>query len=470
MFENFASLGGHAALVSERGQTYSYQDLDALSISQLSKLESESVCLLICNLSDAAVIFYIGLIRKRITTILIDENLGQQKLEKIISLYSPNYVVSPFAYSLMPKKFEIVGRLDHLTIYENKSESHNPSLRNTALCLTTSGSTGSSKFVKLSIENIESNTESIIKAVRINQNQITITTMPMHYSYGLSVINTSLEAGGTLILNSSPVTSKEFWNKIAKYEVNTISGVPYIYEQLSRLTPEFLHKTKIRKFTQAGGKLSKPIRERFKKIVSETGISFYVMYGQTEATARMAVLPPEDFNEFDNAIGFAIPGGNLTVCNELGAVIETPGIEGEICFEGPNVFQGYAISRASLIGDQPRVPILKSGDLGYFDYEGRFYITGRLKRIAKLLGNRINLEEVEHYLLEQGIETVCVEHRDTLRIVSTLTEIPREIQSKLLNYLRISPVLVTFESIPSIPRLPSGKVDYSSVINSFGEV
>ena len=470
MFENFASLGGHTALVSELGQAYSYKELDAISISRLSKLESESVCILICNLSDTAVIYYIGLIRKRVTTILVDENLGWHKLENIISLYSPNYVISSLTPGLMPDYFEVIERLDGFNIYENKSERHNPSLRDTSLCLTTSGSTGGAKFVKLSIQNIESNTKSIVKAVGINETQITITTMPMHYSYGLSVINTSLEAGGTLIMNTSQVTSKEFWHKISDYEVNTISGVPYIYQQLSRLTSEFLNKTKIRKFTQAGGKLNKPVREHFKKIVSETGISFYVMYGQTEATARMAVLPPEDFIDFENAIGFAVPGGNLTVRDELGDVIQTSGTVGEICYEGPNVFQGYATNRESLIEYQPHEPILQSGDLGFFDSEGRFYITGRLKRIAKLLGIRINLEEVEHYLLEQGFETVCVEHRDKLHVFSTLTEIPVEIQSDLLNYLAVSPVLVTFNSIPIIPRLSSGKVDYVSVINSFGEL
>jgi acyl-CoA synthetase (AMP-forming)/AMP-acid ligase II len=193
------------------------------------------------------------------------------------------------------------------------------------------------------------------------------------------------------------------------------------------------------------------------------------MYGQTEATARMAVLPPEDFIDFENAIGFAVPGGTLTVRDELGDVIQTSGTVGEICYEGPNVFRGYATNRESLIENQRHEPILQSGDLGYFDNEGRFYITGRLKRIAKLLGIRINLEEVEHYLLEQGIETVCVEHRDKLHVVSTLTEIPVEIQSNLLNHLAVNPVLVTFNSIPIIPRLSSGKVDYVSVINSFGE-
>lgn len=470
MFENFYSQGDRVALISEQGQRYYYKDLDTISLSCLSKLEPKSVCLLICNLSDTAIIYYIGLIRRRITTILIDANLDQKKIEKIISNYSPNYIISPSTSNTMPTEFEIIDCLDDFSVYHNKSEKHHSSLQDTSLCLTTSGSTGSAKFVKLSLGNIESNTESIIRSVGINQNQITITTLPMNYSYGLSVINTSLEAGGMLVMNTSQVTSKEFWRRITEYRVNTLSGVPYIYEQLSRLTPEFLNRTEVRKFTQAGGKLNKPVREHFKRIVKETGISFYVMYGQTEATARIAVLPPEDFNDFENAIGFAIPGGKLTVCDESGNRIKTPGTIGEICFKGPNVFQGYATNRRDLIKNQPKVPILKTGDLGYFDGKGRFYITGRIKRITKLLGKRIDLEEVEHFLLEKGIETICVEHQNRLFVVSTLAEIPPEIQACLLEYLKISPLLVTFESIPEIPRLPSGKVDYSSVINSFGEL
>ena len=252
MFENFTSMGERVAIVSERGQKYCYKDLANISLSRLSKLESKSVCLLICNLSANAIIYYIGVIRKRITTILVDANLDQQKIEKIISQFSPNYIISPVTSSIMRGEFEIIDRLEDFIIYQNKSENYDSSLQDTSLCLTTSGSTGSAKFVKLSLGNIASNTESIIRAVGINQNQITITTMPMNYSYGLSVINTSLEAGGMLIVNTSQVTSKEFWHKITEHKVDTLSGVPYIYEQLSRLSPEFLNKTKVRKFTQAG--------------------------------------------------------------------------------------------------------------------------------------------------------------------------------------------------------------------------
>ncbi len=470
MFENFPTWGERVALISEQGREYSYKDLAASSLSYLKKIEPSSVCILVSDLSETAVIYYVGLIRKKVTTILVDANQDSQIIKKLISSYSPNYIISPLKLSDIPTPFEVIENQNDFCVYQNKSEIHDPSLQSTSLCLSTSGSTGSAKFVKLSLKNIESNTQAIIRAVDINQDQITITTMPMNYSYGLSVVNTSLEGGGVLVLNTSQVTSKEFWHRIHEHKVNTISGVPYIYEQLSRISPDFLEKTEISKLTQAGGKLTKPVRDHFRMIARETRIKFYVMYGQTEATARMAVLPPEDFDQFDDAIGFAIPGGELTLRDDSGARVENPGSIGEICFEGPNVFQGYATGRVDLIGNQESNKLLMTGDLGYFDAQGRLYISGRLKRIAKILGNRINLEEVEHLLLEQGFETVCIEYQDKLGVISLVEEIPKETKIYLLEYLRINPALVIFKSTPHTPRLLSGKIDYPSLIINFGEL
>jgi long-subunit acyl-CoA synthetase (AMP-forming) len=470
VFEKFSTWGERVALVSEQGRKFSYKDLAESSISYLDKIKPHSVCILFCDLSESAVIFYVGLIRKKITTILIDANQDSRIIKKYISTYSPNYIIAPLKFSEILTPFEVIANRGDFYIYQNQSELHDPGLQRTAICLSTSGSTGTVKFVKLSLKNIESNTQAIIRALDINQNQITITTMPMNYSYGLSVINTSLEAGGTLVLNTSQVTSKEFWRKIREQKINTISGVPYIYEQFSRVSPEFLAKTSISKLTQAGGKLTKPVRDHFRMIAREAEIKFYVMYGQTEATARMAVLPPEDFDQFDDAIGFAIPGGELTVRDDSGVRVENPGIIGEIYFEGPNVFQGYATGRVDLIVSQEPNTLLKTGDLGYFDAQGRLYISGRLKRIAKLLGNRINLEEIEHLLREQGFETICIEYQDKLGVISLVGELPNETKNYLFEYLKINPGLVIFKSTRQIPRLLSGKIDYPSLIIDFGEL
>lgn len=470
MFENFTIWRHRVALISEHGQIITYNDLEKLSITYLEKLEPNSVCILICDSSATATIFYVGLIRKKITTILLDSNQDSQKIRKVISSYSPNYIISPILIGDFPEIYVGIETLKEFSVYENKSEKHELGLEGISLCLTTSGSTGSSKFVKLSLENIQSNTRSIISAIDIDSNQTTITTMPMNYSYGLSVINTSLESGGKLIINRSQVTEKSFWQKVVEHRVNTISGVPYIYEQLSRISPDFLSKTEIEKFTQAGGKLSNFVRDHFRMIVSETKIKFYVMYGQTEATARIAVLPPDDFLQFDDAIGYAIPGGKLTICDSSGAKIESPWTTGEICYEGPNVFRGYATERKDLVQDQEQNPYLMTGDLGYFDSEGRYYISGRSKRIAKLLGNRLNLEEIEQMLREIGFETVCIEHQNKLGVISLACELPQDAKINLLKYLGINPSLAVFKSTSSFPRLASGKLDYASLASKFGEL
>jgi acyl-coenzyme A synthetase/AMP-(fatty) acid ligase len=420
-------------------------------------------------LSPETVIFYVGLVRKGITTIMIPENTSKDQLKKLVESYSPNYIISSLQSDSIDRKFSVLDTYKKFLIYENSLEKSDLSLRKIAICLPTSGSTGSPKFVKLSRTNLESNAKSIISTLKITSDQITITTMPIHYSYGLSVLNTSLEVGAKLVVTSKQVVHKEFWQLVVDHEVNTISGVPFMYEQIMRISVEFLRRTKIKKFTQAGGKLNKLVHEHFIKICADAEISFYIMYGQTEATARISVLPSEEFDKYKDSIGFAIPGGKLTLIDDVGNNIGMPGIIGEICYEGPNVFIGYANNRNQLVASDSYVSKLQTGDIGYFDKEGRFYITGRLKRIAKLLGHRINLVEVEDYLLECGFETVCVEHDAKLNVVYVGDQKLIESRDLLLDHLRINPKLVSFKMVSSIPRLASGKVDYSSVIELLGE-
>ncbi len=470
MFDNLGVWGSKTALVSEEGKIFSYEELAFLSDLSVTKIRKGSLCFLVCENSPESIVYYVGLIRNSIATVLIPAHTSESKLTKLILAYSPNYIISNLKTKPLDTGFRAVGGFGKYSILENNNVIHSPVSPNTAVCLATSGSTGSPKFVKLSLNNLQANTKSIIKALNIDESQSTITTMPMSYSYGLSVINTSLAVGGVLIVNSKQVTCKDFWNQVKEHSVNTLSGVPYIYEQLSRLSVDFLYKTKIKKFTQAGGKLKKEIRQHFMRICQETGISFYVMYGQTEATARISVLPAADFAGFPDAIGFAVPGGELTLIDQLGVKIDSPGVIGELCYTGPNVFQGYAFDRSDLdsLNLSPRK--LKTGDLGYFDSERRFYISGRVKKIAKILGYRINLEEVESFLIERGVEAYCVEFREKLIIVTTNKEVSLEVKRQVIEYLEINSQLISFTQIPSIPRGDSGKVDYSSIIEFLGGV
>ena len=470
MFDNLGVRGNKTALVSEEGKVFSYEELAFLSDLSVAKIKQGSLCFLVCENSPEAIIYYVGLVRNRIATLLIPNETSESKLTKLILAYSPNYVISNLKSKPLEQNFKAIDNFEKYSIFESNNVIHHPVLPNTAVCLSTSGSTGSPKFVKLSLNNLESNTKAIIKALNIEESQSTITTMPMSYSYGLSVINTSLAVGGVLVVNSKQVTCRDFWDQVKEHSVNTLSGVPYIYEQLSRLSADFLGRTKIKTFTQAGGKLKKEIRQHFIRICEETGINFYVMYGQTEATARISVLPAADFARFKDAIGFAVPGGELTVIDQSGIKIESPGVIGELYYTGPNVFQGYVSDRSDLYSSSLSSCKLKTGDLGYFDSEGRFYISGRIKRIAKIHGNRINLEEVENFLMEREVEAYCVEFLEKLIVVTTSKEVTLEVRRQIIEYLEINSQLISFTQIPSIPRGDSGKVDYSSIIEFLGGV
>jgi acyl-CoA synthetase (AMP-forming)/AMP-acid ligase II len=468
LFDHLGVRGSKTALVSEEGKVFSYAELAFLSDLSVAKIEQGSLCFLVCENSPEAIIYYVGLVRKSIATLLIPIDTSESKLNKLILAYSPNYVISNLRTKPLDQNFKAIDTFEKYSLFKSKNIIDHPILPNTAVCLTTSGSTGSPKFVKLSLNNLQSNTKAIIKALNIEESQSTITTMPMSYSYGLSVINTSLAVGGVLVVNSKQVTCKDFWDQVKEHSVNTLSGVPYIYEQLSRLSADFLGRTKIKTFTQAGGKLKKETRQHFIRICEETGISFYVMYGQTEATARISVLPAADFAGFQDAIGFAVPGGELTLIDQLGIKIDSPGVIGELCYKGPNVFQGYAFDRSDLNSSNLSSYKLKTGDLGYFDPEGRFYISGRIKRIAKILGHRINLEEIENFLIERGVEAYCVEFLEKLIVVTTNKEVTLEVRRQIIEYLEINPQLISFKQVPSIPRGDSGKVDYSSIIEFLG--
>jgi acyl-coenzyme A synthetase/AMP-(fatty) acid ligase len=229
----------------------------------------------------------------------------------------------------------------------------------------------------------------------------------MHYSYGLSVINSHLAVGATLLLTDRSLFTKAFWDFLAACKATSLSGVPYTYEMLKKL--RFLGKGgwPLRTLTQAGGKLRIELVEELAGYCAAHGMRFYVMYGQTEATARMAYLPSDLVFDHPSSIGIPIPGGDFTLVDEAGDPITSPDREGEIVYRGPNVMLGYAEGPQDLTKGDCLGGVLHTGDQATFDAEGLFYITGRKKRFIKLHGNRMNLDDIERHLNENGIPCIC---------------------------------------------------------------
>ena len=248
-----------------------------------------------------------------------------------------------------------------------------------ALLLTTSGSTGDPKLVRLTRRNLESNADSIGEYLGLGPAERAVMSLPMHYSYGLSVLNSHLRAGGSVVLTPHSFMRPEFWAAADGERCTSFAGVPYMYETLHRLRFDPARHPSMRTLTQAGGGLRHDLAAHFEQIGARSGVRFFVMYGQTEATARISYVPAERLARKIGSIGIAIPGGALSL-----AAVEGAADLKELVYAGPNVMLGYADSRADLALGDVQHGSLKTGDLASVDDDGYYSITGRLKRFAKL--------------------------------------------------------------------------------------
>lgn len=334
------------------------------------------------------------------------------------------------------------------------------------LLLSTSGSTGSKKLVRLSEKNIFSNALSIAKYLELTENERPITTLPMNYSYGLSVINSHAVVGATIVLNSHPVTSREFWDVFARGSVTSFSGVPFTYQMLQRLRFENMSLPSLRYFTQAGGKLPAELASYLYKIADANGSKFYIMYGQTEATARISYLPYSVGRDRVDSIGVAIPGGRLSIEDASGYSIQASGERGELVYYGDNVMMGYALSPDDLSHGDEMNGRLSTGDVAVQDENGYYYIVGRLKRFVKINGNRIGLDEVESFLISRGFSVAVVGDDDLLKILVEDSD-GAEVVNLVWSTFSIHPRNCRVLGNVLIPRNESGKIVYADVAKTF---
>jgi acyl-CoA synthetase (AMP-forming)/AMP-acid ligase II len=329
--------------------------------------------------------------------------------------------------------------------------------------MTTSGSTGSAKFVRLSYGNLAANAASIASYLELHDEDRAITTLPIHYVFGLSVVNSHLQVGGRIALTGASLMEKRFWDQAKMQRASSLSGVPYTYELLRRLRWERMELPDLKAMTQAGGKLSAALVAEFAGHCQKKGIRFYVMYGAAEATARMAYLPPELALEKPGSIGVPIPGGELWIEDEKGNAIVESGVAGELFYRGQNVSLGYAGRREDLALGDERGGVLATGDLAQRDAEGAFFIVGRKSRFVKLFGNRVNLEEVEHHLRGAGIDCACAGDDAQLRIYITNPALGNEAISAAQRLTRLHSSAFRASLIERIPRNAAGKIIYTEL-------
>lgn len=326
-----------------------------------------------------------------------------------------------------------------------------------ALLLSTSGSTGANKFVRLSAANLAANAASITEYLGLQADDRGLLTLPVHYAYGLSVLTSHLTCGAAVLVSPRSFTDRALWSFFKRHGGTNFSGVPHNWRLLDGVF-DTLELPSLRFATQAGGSLGAEAVQRWATHAERAGWRFFVMYGQTEASPRMAYLPPPLAAQHPDCIGVAVPGGRLWLVDERGSEIDAPGVEGELVYAGANVMMGYASSAADL--DLPAgLPVLRTGDLALRNEAGLLRITGRQSRFLKLFGLRISLDEVERRLELDGLPCICTGTDERLWVLCAEVVAPSALQLGVTNHTGLPPHAIGVLPVDALPRLPSGKPD-----------
>jgi len=388
---------------------------------------------------DSLVAYLAALQHGHVALVVPDGRPAQR--DATISAYDPDVVCSP-------------GLRDDVRRGDSAHDLH-PDL---ALLLSTSGTTGSPKLVRLSRDNVASNAAAIADYLALTPADRAVTTLPLHYCYGLSVLHSHLAAGASVVLTDLSVVDACFWDLFERTGVTGLAGVPHTFDLLAASGFEDRDLPTLRHVTQAGGRLAPEDVRRWSRFGRSRGWDLVVMYGATEATARMAWLPPDLAEDHPDSIGAAIPGGHLRLDE---SVDDRPGV-GELVYTGPNVMLGYAEEPADLA--LPRVTTeLRTGDLAR-ERDGLFAVVGRRNRWGKVFGLRIDLDAVERSLREDVDRHA--------RVVATgravhafVTSGRRRAAARALVADRcgVPPHAVLVSVVPQVPLTSSGKPDYAAL-------
>lgn len=459
----FSRYRSNTLAIDENGQTANYGDICEFSERIKSLDPQKKLVFCLSDNSLGSLVGYLSFLSAGWVPLMLDKNIDRKLLDDLISQYSPNYIWAAKNCIDTLTANSLNQEIFSYQLYRTESSKCISLNEQIALLLTTSGSTGSPKLVRISYSNILENAASIAKYLDINSQERPITTLPMYYSYGLSVIHSHILCGATILLTSRSIMEKEFWSMLKEEQASSIAGVPYTFEMLHRLRFERMNLPHLKTITQAGGKLNPKLVEYFANACNISGKRFFVMYGQTEATARMSYLPSELVSLKPSSIGIAIPGGDFHLTDENGNEITLPNIAGELLYKGANVSMGYAESILDLEKGDENKGLLYTGDIAHRDEDGLYYIVGRKKRFIKIFGNRVSLDAAEQLLKEITGEVACIGVDDKLTIFITDPSKSEEVKRFISTKTGIHISAFDIQVIKEIPKSSSGKVLYSQL-------
>ncbi|CAM3892349.1 AMP-binding protein [Smaragdicoccus niigatensis] len=442
--EHFRKNGDRPALISQVEPALTYADLADQVEDFAARLGPERKLVMLAGRNDtSALIAYLGILAAGSVVLVVPETAAGPD-STLTRTYNPDVVVS-------------VGEAGWEIATRNATSVHDlhPDL---ALCLSTSGSTGSPKLVRLSYRNLVANAQAIGTYLSLTSDDRAITTLPMYYCYGLSVIHSYLVAGATLMLTNDSVIDKSFWSFFRQHRATSIAGVPYTYELLDQAGFAKMHLPSLRYMTVSGGRLAPAKVKEYAGHARQAGWQLFPMYGSTEATSRMAYMPPELVFDNPECVGVPIPGGAF----RLDPVDGLDDDMGELVYTGPNIMLGYAQSASDLAKGR-ELDELRTGDIARRKPNGLYQIVGRSARFIKLFGIRIDLQRIESVLESQGLTAVCTGDDEQLVVAVQGRAAVADIRARVAAITNLPAHVIQVVTVDEFPRLGAGKVDYAAL-------
>ncbi|MHA7209710.1 AMP-binding protein [Arthrobacter sp. MDT1-65] len=440
-FTDLARHGDRPALLTADG-VLSYRELAACVDDVAARLGTERRLVLLAARNDVeTLVAYLAAITAGHPLLVVPAD-KPAALESLVAGYEPDVVLRTGN-----------GSLDVDERWPGTRHELHPDL---ALLLSTSGSTGSPKLVRLSRANLEENARSIAEYLGIGPDDRAATTLPFSYCYGLSVVNSHLARGAGLVLTDLSVVDPCFWDVFRERGATSFAAVPYSFDLLDRVGFADMDLPSLRYVTQAGGRLAPEKVRSWAETGQRRGWDLYVMYGATEATARMAYLPPDLAAEHPETIGVPVPGGSF----RIDPVDGLP--DGELVYTGPNVMLGYAEHPGDLARGR-ELHELRTGDLARRHPNGLYEVVGRRSRFVKIAGLRVDLGQVERILGDLGAVTAVAGSDDGLVIAVEGGHDTDLLARILATDLGLPRAAVGLHPVERLPRLTTGKIDYPAV-------
>lgn len=468
---NFEEYRDSIALQDEFGKKVTYQELSIETKEIAKHVNKRSIVFCLCENKIGSVMGYSAFINAEVVPVLLNAHLETELLNNLLETYKPEYLWVPMEQSELFDECERIYVRDDYALLKNNLGKKHELFSELALLLTTSGSTGSPKFVRQSYTNIKANTDSIIEYLGLDSSERAITTLPMNYTYGLSIINTHLMVGATLLLTDKGLMQKEFWKFFKEEKATSFGGVPYTYEMLDRLRFYRMELPSLRYMTQAGGKIIPDLHKKFAEYAEQNHKKFIVMYGQCEATARMGYLPADKALEKCGSMGIVIPGGRFHLIDTEGKDIRQPHITGELVYEGANVTLGYAECAEDLAKADERGGVLQTGDMAQMDEDGFYYIVGRKKRFLKIYGNRVNLDEIDRLIKGKfdNLDCASAGKDDHMYIFITDPSKAEDVKNFVVEKTKLNSIAFRTVVIDAIPKNDAGKTLYKELSKYYEE-